>query len=179
VVRVRSLLHFGRQRAVIVCATLLSHVDCLVCPHRTDLQPTGHRSATYYWLRQLGRHFVANPESTRLYNFAAYAKAHLPPSQVVVRSLPLHADILARDERSPGARVLPEPDQDATYAPNIVEEVALFNHKYVQDALLPEHKARAVARAATWMARHKARIADSRAGSEVVGSAGVGGGGEK
>ena len=115
---------------------------------------------------------MANPESTRLYNFAAYAKVHLPPSQVIVRSLRLHADILARDERSPGARVLPEPDQDATYAPNIVEEVALFNHKYVQDALLPEHKARAVGRAATWMARHKAMVADTRAagaGSEVVG----------
>ncbi len=53
----------------------------------------------------------------------------------------------------------------------------------MQDALLPEHKARAVGRAATWMARHKAMVADlellTAAGSEVVGSAGVDGGGEK
>ena len=64
---------------------------------------------------------------------------------------------------------MPEPDQDATYAPNIVEEVALFNHKYARFSLSTR---RAVVRAATWMARHKAMDADSRAagaGSEVVG----------
>ena len=78
--------------------------------------------------------------------------------------------------------MLPEPDQDATYAPNIVEEVALFNHKYVQDALLPGHKLRVVDLAARWTACYRAIVADSCAtgtGSEVVGSAGAGGGGEK
>ncbi len=73
---------------------------------------------------------------------------------------------------------MPEPDQDATYAPNIVEEVALFNHKYVQDTLLPVHKARVVDIAARWMACQEAMVADSRAagtGSDFVGSAGDGG----
>lgn len=121
---------------------------------------------------------MASPARTRFPNFAAYAKAHLPPSQPIVRSLPLHADILARDERSPGARVLPEPDQDATYAPNIVAEVALFNHNYVHAALAPVHKQRVVGLAGRWMADHHARGAGS-GGVDSGGANSAGGGGKE
>ena len=118
------------------------------------------------------------PEFTTLDNFAAYAKAHLPPSQVIVRSLPLHADILARDERSPGARVLPEPHQDATYAANIVGSVALFNHNYVHAALAPVHKQRVVGLAGRWMAGHRAGGTGSE-GGDRGGADSAGGGGKE
>jgi hypothetical protein len=146
------------QRAAFGRSRMLHHSSCIIdyyntlpvylhrCSRRSPCYSVGHRSAT------AGHVLLAAATlwSARRAPGSQTWRRTPPPSQSIARSLPLHAHILARDERSPGERVLPEPDQDATYAPNIVEEVALFNHNYVQAA-----EQRGVGLA--WMANHRAR----------------------
>ena len=91
---------------------------------------TGHRTAVYYWLRDLGRELRTSPEALTL-RFAAFANRCMPKSVIVIRSKPLHINFIARQT---GNRILPKAEQSAGYAPNLDAEIDRMNAEYLNEA---------------------------------------------
>lgn len=88
-------------------------------------------------------------------NFSIYAAQTFSSSVVVVRTLPLHADFLARTAGKKGMRILPKPDQTAQYKPTLAKTVREVNMKYLEEALNPRAKQLVIKLAERWHNRHQ------------------------
>ena len=110
----------------------------------------GHRTAAYYWLRDLGRELRARPEA-RMMSFAAFANRFMPKSVIVIRSKPLHANFIARQT---GKRILPKAEQTAAYAPDLDAEIDRMNAEYLNEALSVDNRNECLAFFTRWEKAH-------------------------